>query len=380
MITDFDDYMIHQAPVPINQPSVTDRNFYDRYWFNGFDTDGKFFFGVGFGRYPHRFIQDGHLSIILEGVQHSFHASGRAPDDPKDSSIGPFRIEIVEPMRVIRLVLEPNDTEVECDLTFYAKSPPHQEPLNEIYDGIRLIMSQLRFCQFGQWEGFFSIKGRRIEVNRATTLGTRDKSWGVRPVGEFEEGAPSKLSTSPGVYFAWAPLQFDEFASVCFIRQEPDGRSVEAAASFVKTYQNPDEIPKGKAIAATEQPMVSARHRVQWKRGTRWPESANFDFESVDGMVHRVELEPIEPLVRFHMMGIGYQHPEWKHAVWHDELEIGYDSWRLEEVDPEDFGTIHVQTLCRAKMGDHVGVGVIETLCYGPHEPSGFQDFFDGAP
>jgi hypothetical protein len=35
LITDFDDYMIHQAPVPINQPSVTDRNFYDRYWFNG---------------------------------------------------------------------------------------------------------------------------------------------------------------------------------------------------------------------------------------------------------------------------------------------------------------------------------------------------------
>jgi hypothetical protein len=80
------------------------------------------------------------------------------------------------------------------------------------------------------------------------------------------------------------------------------------------------------------------------------------------------------------MMGIGYQHPEWKHALWHDELEIGYDSWQLDEVDPEDFGTIHVQTLCRAKMGDRVGIGVIETLCYGPHEPSGFQDFFDGAP
>jgi hypothetical protein len=42
MITDFDDYMIHQAPVPVNQPSVTDRNFYDRYWFNGFDMEGEF--------------------------------------------------------------------------------------------------------------------------------------------------------------------------------------------------------------------------------------------------------------------------------------------------------------------------------------------------
>src|SRR5210317_342162 len=105
MITDFDDYMIHQAATPINQPSVTDRNFYDRYWFNGFDTSGEFFFGIGFGRYPHRFVQDGHLSIILDGVQHSFHTSGRAPDDPRDTSMGPFRIEIVEPMRAIRVVL-----------------------------------------------------------------------------------------------------------------------------------------------------------------------------------------------------------------------------------------------------------------------------------
>ena len=377
MITDFDDYMIHQAPTPINQPSVTDRNFYDRYWFNGFDTSGEFFFGIGFGRYPHRFVQDGHLSIILDGVQHSFHTSGRAPDDPKDTSMGPFRIEIVEPMRVVRVVLDRNATEVECDLTFYAKTPPHQEPLNEMYDGTRLIMSQLRFCQFGQWEGFFSIKGRRVEVKRATTAGTRDKSWGVRPIGDFEEGAPSKLSTSPGVYFAWAPLQFADVCSVCFIRQEPDGRPVESDATFVKTYENADEIPRGQAIAEAEEPMVSARHKVDWKSGTRWPKGASFDFEALNGETRHIELEPI---LRFHMMGIGYQHPEWKHALWHDEVEVGYDSWRLDEVDPEDFGTIHVQTLCRARMGDEVGIGVIETLCYGPHEPSGFQDFFDGAP
>jgi len=377
MITDFDDYMIHQAPVPVNQPSVTDRNFYDRYWFNGFDAKGELYFGIGFGRYPHRFVQDGHLSVVVDGVQHSFHTSGRAPDDPKDTSMGSFRIEIVEPMRVIRVVLGPNETEMECDLTFYAKSPPHQEPVNQMYDGIRLIMDQLRFCQFGQWEGFLSIKGRRIEVERAKTMGTRDKSWGVRPMGDFEEGAPSKLSTSPGVYFAWAPIQFDGFCSQCFIRQEPDGRSVDVSAAFIKTYTNPSEIPRGQAIETAEEPMAHAGHSIEWQSGTRWPKGATFDLEAVNGATHHIELEPI---VRFHMMGIGYQHPEWKHALWHDELAVGYDSWRLDEVDPEDFGTIHVQTVCRARMGDQVGIGVIETLCYGPHEPSGFQDFFDGAP
>ena len=38
MITSMDDYLIHQTPEPIAQPEPTDRNFYDRYWMNGYDT------------------------------------------------------------------------------------------------------------------------------------------------------------------------------------------------------------------------------------------------------------------------------------------------------------------------------------------------------
>jgi hypothetical protein len=64
--------------------------------------------------------------------------------------------------------------------------------------------------------------------------------------------------------------------------------------------------------------------------------------------------------------------------LWHDELALGVESWRLDEVEPDDFATIHCQTVCRATMGEQVGIGVIESLCYGPHEPSGFEDFFDG--
>ena len=42
MITSFDDYCIHQTHEPVAQPAQSDRNFYDRYWFNGFDPDGAF--------------------------------------------------------------------------------------------------------------------------------------------------------------------------------------------------------------------------------------------------------------------------------------------------------------------------------------------------
>ncbi|HSY79529.1 MAG TPA: hypothetical protein VK884_07965, partial [Verrucomicrobiae bacterium] len=35
MITQGDDYPIHQTPEPVQQVFTSDRNFYDRFFFNG---------------------------------------------------------------------------------------------------------------------------------------------------------------------------------------------------------------------------------------------------------------------------------------------------------------------------------------------------------
>ena len=47
MLSKFDDYPIHQTPEPVAVPATTDRNAYDRYWFNGYAGDGEFYFGIG---------------------------------------------------------------------------------------------------------------------------------------------------------------------------------------------------------------------------------------------------------------------------------------------------------------------------------------------
>ncbi|MEM9728069.1 MAG: hypothetical protein AAF997_05745 [Myxococcota bacterium] len=376
VITDFDDYLIHQAPFPVNQPGLANRNFYDRYWFNGFDKDGKFLFEVGFGRYPHRFVQDGHFSVTVDGVQHSFHASRRIADNPMDSSAGPLRIEVVKPMRTIRVVIAPNDTEVECDLTFHAKAPPLQEPKNVMYDGIRLIMDTQRFTQYGTWEGYFSIKGQRIDVRRSEVLGNRDKSWGMRPVGEYEDGAPSKLTTDPAVYWIWSPIHFPGFCTHFLTREMPDGVAQELSASIIQTQDGHDPVPDD-ATEPDEEIMATARHDIEWRSGTRWPDRATLDLVAGDGTERHLELEP---LLRFQMMGIGYQHPDWGHAVWRDELDTGYETWSIDEVEPDEYCTIHVHNVVRATMGDLQGIGILETLVFGRHAPSGFTDLFDGAP
>ena len=40
MLTRGDDYPVHQTSEPIAQVGTGDRNFYDRYFFNGYSRDG----------------------------------------------------------------------------------------------------------------------------------------------------------------------------------------------------------------------------------------------------------------------------------------------------------------------------------------------------
>jgi len=375
MITNFDDFMIHQTTNPVDQPESSDRNFYDRYWFDGFDQDGQFIFEIGFGLYPNRHVMDAHFSVSIGGRQHSFHTSRRAPRERSDSSVGPLRLEIVQPMRIVRVCVEPNETGIECDLTFRAATIPAEEPKNVMFEGTRLIMHNSRFTQLGRWQGHFSVDGVRTEVSAQRVIGMRDKSWGVRPVGEPEAGAPGLLNQEPGVYWVWAPIHFGEFCTHFNTFEDHDGNPTQLGAAIVPVYESPDEIPRGEDPGRRE--MASGSHRIEWISGTRLPASAEIELISKEGEKHLISMEP---LIRFHMLGIGYQHPEWGHAFWKGDEAIGSESWKLDDLDLLDYKHIHVHQVCRARMGDLTGVGTLETVVFGRHDPSGFKSILDGAP
>jgi hypothetical protein len=375
MITDFDDFMVHQTANPIDQPGPSDRNFYDRYWFDGFDEDGEFIFEIGFGLYPNRHVMDAHFSVSIGGRQHAFHASRRAPRERSDSTVGPLRLEILRPMRIVRVCVEPNETGIECDLRFRAATIPAEEPKNVMFEGTRLIMHNSRFTQLGRWQGYFSVDGSRTEVSPQRVIGMRDKSWGVRPVGEPEAGAPGLLNQEPGVYWVWAPIHFGDFCTHFNTFEDHDGNPTQLGAAIVPVYESLDEIPRGEDPGRRE--MASGSHRIEWISGTRLPASAEIELISQEGEKHLISLEP---MIRFHMLGIGYQHPEWGHAFWKGDEAIGSESWNLDDLDLLDYKHIHVHQVCRARMGDRTGVGTLETVVFGRHDRSGFKSILDGAP
>ena len=74
MLTKADDYPIHQTAEPIAYAG-TDRNFYDRYFFNGYTPDGSVFFAAALGVYPALNVMDGAFCVVVDGVQHNLRLS-----------------------------------------------------------------------------------------------------------------------------------------------------------------------------------------------------------------------------------------------------------------------------------------------------------------
>jgi len=210
-------------------------------------------------------------------------------------------------------------------------------------------------------------------LNLNEIFGTRDKSWGVRPVGEPEMGAPPSSNHEPGVYWCWAPIHFDSFATLFGTFQDRDGIPTQISAHKTSLFSNPSFEDRD----AISEDLHDVSHQVTWQKGTRWSTAAKILGKDKNGSEVCIELETLGP--KFYCKGIGYQHPEWGHGIWKGEEAFGYEVWDLESINPEDFTFFHVHQIAKARLGENSGFGTLENLPVGRHDPSGFKDLFDVA-
>jgi len=146
MLTKGDDYPLHQTSEPIAFAG-TDRNFYDRYFFNGYSADGSVFFAAAMGFYPQLGIVDASFCVIAEGVQHNLRASRRSGGERLDLSVGPIAIAIDEPLQKVTLRIAGGDGPLAAELTFTGRHFPIEEPRFIRRNGTRLFMDYTRMTQ-----------------------------------------------------------------------------------------------------------------------------------------------------------------------------------------------------------------------------------------
>ena len=374
MLNKLDDYPIHQTPEPIAHLASSDRNAYDRTWFNGYSPDGAYYFGVGMAIYPHRGILDCAFSVVTrDGRQHCFFGSRRAPTERTEMQVGPFRLEILEPMKRTRLVLDDNETGLSCDLTFSTRTASIQEARQTLWSGTRRAMDATRFDQFGRWSGMIHTPDGDIAVDDKVCLGTKDRSWGVRGVGEPETGgAPPK--TLPSAFFLWAPIHWQDHITHAIFFDGPRGEALVREGIVAPLYPTEADVPG--VEDGRDERMATARHRVDYHPGTRLARSAEIDLVPLVGDIRTLSLKPI---LKFQMKGLGYMHQTWAQGTWHGELAINGESFDPSQLDPLDPHNLHVQQVVEASDGTRKGAGVLEQIVLGPYAPAGFTGMLDGA-
>lgn len=364
MLTAFDDYPIHPSADPIAHPATGDPNHYDRYFFNGVSVDGDLFLAGAMGHYPVRGVVDAAFSVVVDGVEHSLFASGRMPFD-RSTEVGPLRVEVVEPLKTIRLIADPSAEGIGADLTFRARTPAIEEPRQRrvTADGI-LVMDHTRLTQWGTWEGTITVDGRQLTVDPAKVRAVRDRSWGTRGVGV--PVSTNRPPQAPQVFWMWAPLHFDDVCTHLALHEYASGNRWLQTARYIALDPAGGALVEG-ADAGGE---LDFDYELEWVPGRR--EARRAVFKLADGAV--IELET---LYTFRMRGIGYSHPKWAHGSNHGELEVGRESIALGDFDPLDISSVHLQNIVRARIGERTGVGVLEQFVLGPHVPTGLTGLLD---
>ena len=363
MLSRADDFPIHQTPEPI-AVAGTDRNFYDRYFFSAQAPDGSAVVGAALGVYPHLNIIDCAVSVLAGGQQHSIFASRILHGERMDLRVGPVTLHVDAPLERLRLAIAPNETGISGELAFTARAAPILEPRFIRRVGTRTLMDVTRMTQGGQWQGQIMAAGNTHDL--AGWRGTRDRSWGVRPIGA-PDAQPAQPAVPPQFFWLWTPTAFDDWHLFFHSNDDEHGRPWNRAGVLVRLKDG------------AEFPLEDARMALAFRPGSRHAGAARLEARLADGRPLSVDFAIG---ANFMMRGIGYGHPSRGHGMFQGADVVAHEMIELAGVDPANPANAHVQGLAEARMviggaAPVAGRGLFEQLIIGPHAPSGFAELFD---
>ncbi|WP_121256890.1 hypothetical protein [Nocardioides ferulae] len=366
MVGPLDEYPLHQVPLPVEWVGSSDRNFYDRWYFNAHDRTGDLFLITGAGYYPNLGTKDAFVLLRRGDRQVSLQLGDPIDGDRMNPHVGPYRVEIAEPLRRLRVVLEETEG-IACDLTWEGSFDVVQEQPHVMRSGSRVTLDAQRFAQVGTWSGAVVVDGEEIAVTPDRWVGTRDRSWGIRPVGEPEPAGAPASPPFDGMWWLYVPLRFDDFAVVLILQEDPSG---------FRTLNDCSRIWRDGRVEQLGWPLVDIRYAA----GTRTPTGATIRCTAPDGKPVVLEVESLLP-VPLHVGGGYGGDPDWTHGQWFGPGHVARRNYDMtDEAVRGRFMFGCVDHVGRATCDGAEGWGLFEHFAIGRHDPSGFGDWFATAP
>ncbi|MFF4457427.1 hypothetical protein [Streptomyces goshikiensis] len=363
-----DEYPIHQAPLSMRHLVSGDRNAYDRCIFHVFDHAGRAVLILGLGVYPNAGVIDAYATLRVGDELLAVRASDALSDDRMNLSVGPLRIIVDEPLKRITLQCDadPADPEgLSYDVTWTAEFPAVWEPHHVQRRGDRLMLEGRRFVQAGRVTGTVRAQGEEYALTPHEWTGTRDRSWGVRPLPGEDGGRAAEEYRPEGFHWLWIPVRFEDRFLMVIAQEDADGHRTLNEAVQV--------FPEGDGRGDVQ--LGWPHTEIHYRPGTRHPESAvvHLTDPARKPLELGVEILASSPLA----VGAGYPPAaDWQHGTWQGR---GWTDRRVYDLsDPAAhpvaaFGV--TDHSARFTLDGRTGFGIFEHGSFGRHDPSGFADY-----
>lgn len=403
MLTPYDEFPVHQAAGPFSEIPVTDYSWDDGYWFGVFEPDSRVFFGTGLRVNPNTDMVGGYAMLNVAGRQFTVRFN-RCWRPSFDLSIGPYRIDFVEPLRVIRLRLADNDSELRFDLTWEGTSPPFLEGRHVARNRGRATTNQSRYSQPGKASGWIQLRDQRYEVDAERWSGSRDHSWGLyaerQPLAPQSRWLPPRESEGPqrSLRF-WTCFRTEPYSGFYHLHETADGEQCQMNDVFGSPFG-------GRLVRGWDSEVIdlaSGRQSIEFEPGTRIMRRATLTLEDSDGREWEQSFDVASP--PWIPQTLGYHPGSWKDGgtfhTFHgsEELALEWDEFDFSE-QPFDYspyampkeaaednfnmgsskgGMIHgpeylARVTTRAPDGSvSVGAAQVEMFITGAYRPYGFE-------
>jgi hypothetical protein len=252
---------------------------------------------------------------------------------------------------------------IAAELVFEGRTFPIEEPRFTRRNGPRAFMDYTRLTQNVRVTGWIEVDGVRKTLSPGT-VGTRDRSWGIRPVGD-PDPQPAVPQTITGFFWQWTPLNFADRSVFFHVNADADGKPWNTRAVI---------LPDGAGAHGGYETEGATIENVSMIPGTRHAKGGDLVIPLQQGQAK----VSFRPFLTFLMRGIGYGHPAWRHGGYKGELVVEREDIDLAKVNMGSPENWHIQALSRVTLSlpgeaAQEGMGVFEQLIAGPYRPYGLS-------
>jgi hypothetical protein len=364
-LTGADEGLTHQIVDTFATIAESDHSWTEKIWVSIAKADGSIQLDFGLGKYHNRGIIDGFGGVSRGQEQWTVRGSRELRTAPEETGVGPIVYETVDPLKAIRVRLEPNDVQpVSFDVVLSGVTPPFFEDRNLVRNrrSQRVDVNVIRYHQGGWASGTVTVDGQTYELSGEDAFGFRDHSWGVRQ-GVGAQPPDLIRSTRPPDPGRAAPRGMMKWSPSFFRR--PDGSYYETAI-FLTGGEWDYTSANINSPDGSQAQVRSALPHIEYDTHTRFVRKGELQLMMETGEERLIEVEALGKS-GFFLKTAGYG--PWKdhiHGAWQGKLHLDgdyiADCWS--EQNLVELGQLR-DTPIRVTEGDAHGYGIMESIVGG---------------